>query len=75
MMPSRAGWAGDFGRRSRPWLRERARRAAVGGIAPKVRTGPKSPARRRNSAYVSEKIKKPQIAHTAVCGLLLSANQ
>ena len=33
----------DFGRRSRPWLRERgARRAAVGGKAPQVRTGPKS---------------------------------
>ena len=33
----------DFGRRSRPWLRERgACRAAVGGKAPQVRTGPKS---------------------------------
>ena len=32
----------DFGRRSRPWLREGARRAAVGGKAPQVRTGPKS---------------------------------
>ena len=34
----------DFGRRSRPWLRERrgACRAAAGGKAPQVRTGPKS---------------------------------
>ena len=35
MIHDRAGWVRDFGRRSRPWHRERGAYAkGVGGIAP-----------------------------------------
>ena len=47
-----AGGAGAVGRRGRPWPRTEGahKRSEVGRIAPKGRTGPTAPARRRQTA-------------------------